>query len=52
MTPEIIDLRNLALTASLIVDCAIRRKESRGLHCTLDHPEKQAEARPSLLHNW
>lgn len=52
VTPEIIDLRNLALTASLIVDCAIRRKESRGLHCTLDHPEKQAEARPSLLHNW
>ena len=52
VTPEIIDLRNLALTASLIVDCAIRRKESRGLHYTLDHPEKLPEAIPSKLHNW
>lgn len=52
VTPEIIDLRNLALTASLIVDCAIRRKESRGLHYTLDNPGKLMEAVPSLLHNW
>lgn len=52
VTPEIIDLRNLALTASLIVDCAIRRQESRGLHYTLDAPEKLPVARPSVLHNW
>jgi len=29
----------LVTTASLIVDCAIRRKESRGIHYTLDYPE-------------
>jgi L-aspartate oxidase len=52
VTPEIIDLRNLALTASLIVDCAIRRQESRGLHFTLDAPDKLPTARPSVLHNW
>ncbi|HIX19092.1 MAG TPA: L-aspartate oxidase [Candidatus Akkermansia intestinigallinarum] len=52
VTPEIIDLRNLALTASLIVDCAIRRQESRGLHYTLDAPEKLPVARPSVIHNW
>ena len=51
-TPEIIDLRNLALTASLIVDCAIRRQESRGLHYTLDVPDKLPVARPSVIHNW
>ncbi len=52
VTPEIIDLRNLALTASLIVDCAIRRQESRGLHYTLDAPEKLPQARPSIIRNW
>ncbi len=51
VTPEIIDLRNLALTASLIVDCAIRRQESRGLHYTLDAPDKLANAQNSVLHN-
>jgi len=36
---DILELRNLVATASLIVECALRRKESRGLHYTLDHPE-------------
>lgn len=38
VTPEILELRNLVTLASLIVDCATRRRESRGLHYTLDAP--------------
>ncbi|MCA1964009.1 MAG: L-aspartate oxidase [Prosthecobacter sp.] len=40
ITSELLELRNLVETASLIVECAIRRHESRGLHYTLDFPEK------------
>jgi L-aspartate oxidase len=39
VTSEILELRNLVETASLIVECAIRRHESRGLHYTLDYPQ-------------
>jgi len=47
ITTEILELRNLIETASLIVDSAVARRESRGLHYTLDHPGKHQSTRSS-----
>ncbi|MEX0958425.1 MAG: L-aspartate oxidase [Burkholderiales bacterium] len=49
VTSDLLDLRNLVLTADLIVTCAMRRKESRGLHFSRDYPLPSATASDTLL---
>jgi L-aspartate oxidase len=43
LTKDLIELRNIAQVAQLIVECASQRQESRGLHCTIDYPRKDDE---------
>ncbi|MCC6645778.1 MAG: L-aspartate oxidase [Polyangiaceae bacterium] len=38
ITRDVLELRNIATVAELIVECALLRRESRGLHSTLDYP--------------
>ncbi|ATZ72224.1 L-aspartate oxidase [Idiomarina sp. X4] len=46
---NLLELRNLVQVAELIVRCALERKESRGLHYTLDYPDTLEKAEPTVL---
>jgi L-aspartate oxidase len=43
LTPDLIELRNITTVAQLIVDSALQRRESRGLHWSIDYPELDDE---------
>ena len=49
ITPDTLELRNLAVCAQLIVRSAERRRESRGLHYTLDYPRPSPHPRSTVL---
>lgn len=46
---NLLELRNLVQVAELIVRCAMARKESRGLHYTLDYPQANPTSGPTIL---
>jgi L-aspartate oxidase len=50
VTEAVVELRNIVQTAILVVNSALCRRESRGLHCNLDYPETcQEEAHDTIL---
>ena len=51
VTSDVLELRNLIDVAELIVRSAQMRKESRGLHYTLDHPEPGERAEDTVIHD-
>jgi len=49
VSQDLLELRNLALMAELIVQSAQQRHESRGLHYSTDYPQTYAQARDTIL---
>ena len=49
VTNDLLELRNLVLVSSLIIDSALQRKESRGLHFTLDYPQLGEDVQDTVL---
>ena len=49
VTNDNLELRNIALVAELIINCALHRRESRGLHYTIDYPESLKETKDTVL---
>jgi L-aspartate oxidase len=49
VTPDLIELRNLVEVADLIIRSALSRRESRGLHYTLDFPDPAVTAVDTVL---
>ena len=49
VSKNLIELRNLVMVSEMIVRCAMERKESRGLHYTLDYLELAPELRKTIL---
>ena len=49
VTPDTLELRNLAVCAELIVKSAQKRHESRGLHYTLDYPRMSKKPKQTVL---